>query len=174
MNSFDTDVLIVGAGPTGLTLANELARHDISFKIIDSAITTSQTTKALGIMPRTLELYEKTGIDKEMVEMGLVTPAFNVMNKDRGLIHFDFNKRCNSPFPFVLMLPQNKTEEILYHHLMKQNHDVEWETKLLEIEQDANGTTAVVQKGIEMPRPSLPNISWGVTGLIVQSDINLG
>ncbi|MGG3624931.1 FAD-dependent monooxygenase [Bacillus gobiensis] len=149
MNSFDTDVLIVGAGPTGLTLANELARHDISFKIIDSAITTSQTTKALGIMPRTLELYEKTGIAEEMVEKGLDTPAFNVMNKDHKLIYFDFNKQCNSPFPFVLMLPQNKTEEILYNYLMKQNYDVEWETKLLEIEQDANGTTVIVQKGIE-------------------------
>ncbi|WP_257351530.1 FAD-dependent monooxygenase [Pseudalkalibacillus decolorationis] len=146
MKTFETDVLIVGAGPTGLTLANELARHGIKFKIIDASSTTSKTTKALGVMSRTLELFEKTGITDELVTKGLPTPTFNVVQQDRQLIKLDFDKHCESPFPMVLMVPQNITEEVLYENLKNQGYDVEWETSLLDFKEIEEGCQATVRK----------------------------
>jgi 2-polyprenyl-6-methoxyphenol hydroxylase-like FAD-dependent oxidoreductase len=146
MKVFDTDILIVGAGPTGLTLANELARHGIRFRIIDSSSTTSKTTKALGVMSRTLELFEKTGVSDELVTKGLPTPVFNVVQQERQLLKLDFDKYCDSPFPMVLMVPQNITEEVLYANLKNHGHDIEWETSLLDFAEIEEGCQATVRK----------------------------
>ncbi len=79
----------MGAGPTGLTLANELARYGVAFRIVDKAPFVSQHTKALGVQARTLELMERLGVAGEMVGRGLPVTAFNILSELRQIACFD-------------------------------------------------------------------------------------
>src|SRR5207248_9125072 len=88
-------VLVVGAGPTELTLAHELLRRGVPIRLIDRAPTASQNTNAHGVCPRTLELFSRTGtwIVDEMCARGVKTPSFPFWNDDKQLIHLDFGRR---------------------------------------------------------------------------------
>ncbi|MCH9608778.1 MAG: Pentachlorophenol 4-monooxygenase [Chlamydiales bacterium] len=120
------DILIVGAGPTGLALAYELSRRGNPIRIIDKKEGLSTHSKALGIHARTLEILDK---------MGLIDDFLKVGEKKQGMyFHFgsstgfvDFST-ITSPFPFILSLPQSESEKILYRHL---SVEVEWKTELV-------------------------------------------
>src|ERR1700751_3405916 len=102
-----TEVLVVGAGPVGLTMACELARHGVRCRIVDRAPAPSSTSKALGIFPRTLEVFPMMGIVDDAVGAGLEWAgiAFNNKSGQRGQIGF-------SSFPcryrFAISLPQSQ------------------------------------------------------------------
>ena len=67
-----TDVLIVGAGPTGLALACQLIRYGVDFVIIDKKETTTPYSKAIGVQARTLEIYEQIGLSDKLIELGAI------------------------------------------------------------------------------------------------------
>jgi len=127
------DVLIVGTGPTGLTLAIELLRRKISVRLIDEKETFSPFSKALALQSRSLELFEKMGMISSFLEAGL--KAHN--------IHIHWKKKTASfsleglptPFPFILLLAQNETEKILHKYLEQLGGVVEWQTRLVDISQ---------------------------------------
>jgi len=85
----DTEVLIVGAGPTGLVLALWLARLGIRIRIIDKSAEPGTTSRALAVQTRTLELYRQLGIADEVVEAGLVFSAANLWARGRRAAHLD-------------------------------------------------------------------------------------
>ena len=74
-----TDVLIVGAGPTGLMVANQLVRHGVDFIIIDRHAAPTIETRALGVQARTLEIYSHLGIANRAVELGKVTAGKRIL-----------------------------------------------------------------------------------------------
>src|SRR5215510_9783756 len=107
----ETDVLIIGAGPTGLHLACQLLRYGIDFVVVEKNAEVTPYSKAIGVHARTLEILDQIGLAKEAVERGTIATRARLLI-DGELRELDFSDigRDLSPFPFVLMLEQSKTE----------------------------------------------------------------
>jgi len=127
--------LVVGAGPVGLTMANELARHGVRCRIIDQAKARSETSKALGIFPRTLEVFSAMEIADRFLAAGQQLEGISIHQRESvQTINFS---AVASPFPFILSLPQSETERLLSEHLAAQGIEVERELSLNSLEQSA-------------------------------------
>ncbi len=142
-----SNVLIVGAGPTGLTLAHELLRQGVQVRLIDKAPTASQNTKALGVWPRTLELFARTGtgIVEEMLEQGVKTPSFTVWSGGECLVHLDFAHQLDGAYPFALMIPQTETEALLTRHVELLGGTIERGTELISLTQRKEGVEVILR-----------------------------
>ncbi len=114
-----TDVLIVGAGPTGLVLGNWLARLGIPFRIIDKAAEAGTTSRALAVHARTLELYRQLDLTHAVVTDGHKVPAVNlwVRGKPEARVSFADFASDLTPYPFVEMFPQDEHEKLLIQRL---------------------------------------------------------
>jgi len=121
----DTDVLIVGAGPTGLTLAATLRHSGVSPIVVDRLITSPNTSRAAVVHAHTLEALEPLGVCEEMLRRGLVLEAFSVRDRDLTLLRLRFDD-LPSPYPFLLMLPQDRTEDVLVEALGAAGGTVRW------------------------------------------------
>ncbi|CAN5368846.1 FAD-dependent monooxygenase [soil metagenome] len=108
--------LVVGAGPVGLTIASELARHGVRCRIIDRAAEPAQHSKALAIFARTLETFEFMGIAERFVSAGNLIHGLSLHHRLEEIGRIEFSS-VPSPFPFALGLPQSETERILAEHL---------------------------------------------------------
>ena len=136
----DTDVLIVGAGPTGLMLANQLARRGIRFEIIDRHSGPAQQTRAMAVHARTLEIYAKLGIADEAVARGAIGTGASMWagGQWRAQIPVGDIGQGLSPFPFVLMLGQDENERIMGDRLEALGGRVQWSTELVSLAQRAD------------------------------------
>jgi 2-polyprenyl-6-methoxyphenol hydroxylase-like FAD-dependent oxidoreductase len=112
----DTDVLIAGAGPTGLALAAELARRGVSSLVVDRQPAGANTSRACVVHARTMEVLEPLGATQDLLVQGVKVPIFRVRDRDRVLITIDFSEIA-SPYPFTLMVPQDRVERCLLKHL---------------------------------------------------------
>jgi len=139
--------MIVGAGPTGLTLAHELLRQGVQVRLIEKAPSASQNTKALGVWPRTLELFARTrtGIAQEMLDLGVKTPTFHVWSEGKRLIHLDFTHHLADPYRFALMIPQTETEALLTRHVLDLGGTIERGTELLSLTQQGEGVEVMLR-----------------------------
>jgi 2-polyprenyl-6-methoxyphenol hydroxylase-like FAD-dependent oxidoreductase len=117
-------VLVVGAGPVGLAAACELRRRGVDLRCVDIALQHTQTTKALGVQARTLELFRRLGVVDRAVARGLPETKFNILSEGRPIAQFDLSG-LDTPYPYLLMLPQNETEEILENRLHELGGAVE-------------------------------------------------
>ena len=142
-----TDVLIVGAGPTGLALAIQLIRLGVDFVIIDKAKGTTPHSKAIGVQARTLEIYEQIGLADKLIELGWKAEKARMFagGKVRGEIAFRDIGEGMSPYPFVLIVEQGKHETLLYSYIKEHGKDVRWQTELTDFSQDESGITAHVK-----------------------------
>jgi len=138
-------VLIVGAGPSGLTMAIYLARRKVPFRLIDIARSATDKSKAMGIQARTLEMFDNLGIADEFVANGFKCLGARVMHEDKQLVHIRFDHLA-SPFPFILTIPQSETERILTNLLEKLGGSVEREVRLTDFSQDASGVVASIEQ----------------------------
>ncbi len=129
-NAIDTDILIVGAGPVGLFLANECARRNLRWRLIEERSSQSEHSKALAIFPRTLEVFDMAGIVTPFLERANRVTNVAVMNHDRPLARMKFEPN-ESPYSFVAMVPQDVTERLLVEELRRKNGSVEYEIKLI-------------------------------------------
>src|SRR5919109_2367903 len=143
----DTEVLIVGAGPTGLMLANQLARRGIRPMIIDRHSGPAQQTRAMAVQARTLEIYAKLGIAKRAVELGQPGYGANMWThgKRQARIPLEDMGKDLSPFPYVLMLGQDDNERIMGEHLRQWEIAVQWNTELIALEQSPSHVTATIK-----------------------------
>jgi 2-polyprenyl-6-methoxyphenol hydroxylase-like FAD-dependent oxidoreductase len=143
-----TDVLIVGAGPTGLMLANQLGRRGIRPIIIDRHSGPAQQTRAMAVHARTLEIYAKLGIAERAVELGRVGGGSNMWSQGRLKAHIPLSGMGEglSAFPYVLMLGQDDNERILGDHLRRWNIEVRWNTELVALEENTNQVTATIRE----------------------------
>lgn len=121
----NTEVLIVGAGPVGLTLAIECARHDVAFRIFDAAPLPSDKSKALAIWSAAQEVFAAAGVVDRMLAEGLKPEGIRVCSRSRLLADVSFAGRVDSPYPDPLILPQSHTEKILIERLSELGHTVE-------------------------------------------------
>ncbi|ORW10545.1 FAD-dependent oxidoreductase [Mycolicibacter longobardus] len=137
----NTDVLVVGAGPTGLTIATELARRGIRTRIVDAAAGPNTETRALGMQARSLELFEKQGITSELLARGLQTHTFNVFSENRQILRASFAE-LDSPYPFLLMIPQYEVQDVLTAHLATLGTRVERSVELVGLTQHTDHVTA--------------------------------
>jgi 2-polyprenyl-6-methoxyphenol hydroxylase-like FAD-dependent oxidoreductase len=108
----DTDVLIVGAGPTGLALATMLMRSGISTVIVDKLPTGQNTSRAAVVHAHTLDVLEQLGVSERLAHKGLKVPTFSIRDRDRILVRLGFGA-LPSRHAYLLMLPQDETETIL-------------------------------------------------------------
>jgi 2-polyprenyl-6-methoxyphenol hydroxylase-like FAD-dependent oxidoreductase len=139
-----TDVLIVGAGPTGLALACQFVRYGVDFVILEKNQSITPYSKAIGVHARTLEIYEQLGLAEKAVKQGTIAGKGRLFigGEQRGELDFSHIGEGLSDFPFVLMLEQSKNEQLLYEYLQGHRKDVFWKTELENFSQDANGITA--------------------------------
>src|SRR5215470_6833360 len=106
-----TEILIVGAGPSGLALASELAGRSIPFVLVDRQAAGANTSRACVVHARTLEVLEPLGVVPELLARGIEVPMFRIRDRDRALITVDF-RHLPSRYPYTLMLPQCETEAV--------------------------------------------------------------
>lgn len=111
-NRLETDVLIVGAGPTGLALATMLARSGVTPVIVDKRATGQNTSRAAVIHAHTLEVMEQLGVSERLANEGLKLATFSIRDRDRVLVRLRFDT-LPTRYAYLLMLPQNLTEKIL-------------------------------------------------------------
>ena len=139
----DTDVLIAGAGPVGLTAAIELARRGIGCRIVDPIYDPPQYAKAVGVQPRTLEVFEGMGVLRRILDEAIQMHGQIVYVNGEQVAQLDFTLPVDIPFGFVA-IPQYETERILREELAMRGVDVERGIRLTGFEQDADGVTATL------------------------------
>ena len=142
-----TDVIIIGAGPTGLALACQFIRYGIDFVIIDKKETTTPYSKAIGVQARTLEIYEQIGLADNLIGLGAVAEKARIVvgGKVRGEASFREFGSGMSPYPFVLIVEQGKHEALVYDFIKSHGDEVHWQTELQKFTQDDAGVRAVVR-----------------------------
>ena len=126
----DTDILIVGAGPVGLFLANECARRGLRWRLVEAHAAQSLQSKALAIFPRTLEILDMAGLAGPFLHVANRVASVAIVSSRRRLAQLRFAPH-DSPYPFIAMVPQNVTERLLAAHLADIGGSVEYETALL-------------------------------------------
>lgn len=143
------DVLVVGAGPVGLTMAAELARHGTRCRIVDRLVQPLPYCRAIGVTPRTLEVWDDMGIAREMIDAGLwIEGLRSIINggpaKDSLLDLSDL------PYG-ELGLPQYETERLLARHLGRFGIEVERGVTLTELSQEDDGVAVQLDRAGRAP-----------------------
>lgn len=141
----DSDVLIVGAGPTGLTTAICLMQLGIKCLVIDKKDEPIKTSNALGVQSRTLEIWEKLGIVDEALSQGHFIKGINIYSNEKQLGHI-LLKGLKAAYPYVLTLPQAQTEKILLEKFSALGGVVQRGTELISLTQHAQGVETVCRK----------------------------
>jgi len=138
----DTDVLIVGAGPTGLTLAASLLLKGARVMLVDRQAEAANTSRAAGVNARTLEVLEGIDVTRRLVKEGLEAPRFAIRDGSTVLLTVDFSG-LRTAYPFTLMAPQSTTERLLLGRVRELGGDVVRPKVLVTVTEDATGVTAV-------------------------------
>jgi 2-polyprenyl-6-methoxyphenol hydroxylase-like FAD-dependent oxidoreductase len=136
--------LVVGAGPTGLAMASQLARHGLTCRIVDKAGAPSGNSRAVGIQARTLELFDNMGIVQQVLDNGVIIHGIAIHAERGRVVHLAMDE-LDSPYPFLLDLPQAGTERILRSYLASFGVQVEWGAELTGFTQDADGVSATLR-----------------------------
>lgn len=142
-----TPVLIAGAGPTGLVLALWLTRSGVPVRIIDKVAEPGTTSRALGVQARTLEFYRQLGIAREVVNAGYQAAGLNMWSagSPRGHVPFGDMGTGLSPYPYLLVYPQDEHERLLTRHLESLGVHVERPTELLGFVETSDGIRATLK-----------------------------
>lgn len=140
-------VVIIGAGPVGLTLACFLTQQNIPVRILESRSGPVNESRALGVHARTLELLRPLGLDRQFIQHGRVTHDMHFHNTNKKLFSLRFGALSEStPYPFYLILPQTITERLLLQWLNRHQVHVEWNTTLEEFQQTDDQINLTVQR----------------------------
>jgi len=144
-----TDVIIIGAGPTGLALACQLTRYGIDFIVVEKNQGVTPYSKALGVHARTLEIYEQLDLAKKAVELGTVAGRVRILESGEILGEVELSNigQGLSAYPYMLVLEQSKNEQLMYEYLQSHGRDVLWETDLENFSQSETSATAAVKTG---------------------------
>ena len=143
---YDTDVLIIGAGPSGLTVATSLVKRGIATTIVDRLAAGANTTRAAVVNSRTLEVLEAVDVAERLVAEGIEAPRFTIRDRRRTLIPVDFSG-LPTEYPYSLMVSQEVTERLLLDRLTEFGGTVIRPKVLTTVTQDADGATATFEDG---------------------------
>lgn len=135
-------MLIVGAGPTGLVLAAELALAGVRCRILERRGERSRLTKAFGVNARTMELLDMRGLADDVLRSALRVPGMT-LNIAKKQFHADFHT-AESRFPIMVNVAQQRTEHVLADRVADLGVDTVWNAELVGLGQDADGVAATV------------------------------
>jgi 3-(3-hydroxy-phenyl)propionate hydroxylase len=133
----DVDVVVVGAGPTGLAMAIELARASVSHRIVDKSVSPARHSQALVVQPRTLEQFDRYGIGQRFGEVGRRLDGVAIYDRRRRIAALPFDDLA-SRHPYLLLIAQSETERLLGEHLRSLGTEVERGTELVAVREGAD------------------------------------
>ncbi|MGZ3457141.1 MAG: FAD-dependent monooxygenase, partial [Archangium sp.] len=142
------DALVVGAGPTGLTMAAELARHGLRCRIVDSLEAPSRLSRALVVQSRTVELFDDFGMAEKLLERGEAMGAYNILGPSgrRARIPMRPLPWLETHYPIPHMVPQDATEAVLTEYLASFGLAVEWGLAFEGLREDAEGVEVTLKR----------------------------
>lgn len=143
----ETQVLIVGAGPTGLSLACQLARYGVDFLLVEKREALTTHSKAIAVHARTLEIYEQLGLAQKAISQGTLARTMQMWadGEPRATIDFSNIGAGLSEYPFVLLLEQDRNERLLYDQLSGDQDRVLWSHELVAVLEDEEQVTARIK-----------------------------
>jgi 2-polyprenyl-6-methoxyphenol hydroxylase-like FAD-dependent oxidoreductase len=141
-----SDILIAGAGPTGMAAALFLAERGVSARIIEKRAEISHLSKALAVNPRTLALLEDTGVTERLLAQGRRLTGANLYRRGRRLFRVDLT-RVENRYPFMLIHAQSRSEALLADALAERGVTVEREVELVDLTLNSDGANAVLRHG---------------------------
>ncbi|HVW96419.1 MAG TPA: FAD-dependent monooxygenase [Mucilaginibacter sp.] len=146
-NREHTQVLIVGAGPSGLMMAAQLVRLGVHPVIIDSKLGPTDESKALAVQARSLEIYRQMGIANGVIKNGKQAEevVFNENGKPAANFVMENMGEEETPFPYILLYPQSRNERALLDYLTWNTCPVYWGTTLTSLKQDPKGAEVTLQ-----------------------------
>jgi 2-polyprenyl-6-methoxyphenol hydroxylase-like FAD-dependent oxidoreductase len=142
----DTDVLVVGAGPTGLTLAAVLLVKGVRVMLVDRQTEGANTSRAGAVNARTLEVLEGIDVTRRLIKEGIEAPLFTIRDGAKVLLRLDFSGLVTK-YPYTLLVPQATTERLLLDRVRELGGDVIRPKVLTTVTQDADGITATFTDG---------------------------
>jgi 2-polyprenyl-6-methoxyphenol hydroxylase-like FAD-dependent oxidoreductase len=140
------DVVVVGAGPTGLAIAITLASAGIDFVVVDRLAEGANTSRAAVVHARTLEVLDELGAAEELIERGVRVSRFAVRDGSRRLLTVPFDK-LPTRHPYALMVPQNETESVLLGRLRDLGGDVHRPYEVTSVAQGDDGVKLTMSTG---------------------------
>jgi 2-polyprenyl-6-methoxyphenol hydroxylase-like FAD-dependent oxidoreductase len=149
MHTATTDVLIVGAGPTGLTLAAALAVRGIRATVVDREARGANTSRAAVVHARTLEVLETIGVADRLVSLGIRAQRFTIRDRDRVLVPVRFDD-LPTRYPYTLMISQAVTEAVLLERFTELGGQVLWGRGVTDVAQDDECVTATLGDGMRL------------------------
>ena len=159
-----TDVVIVGAGPTGLTLAGVLAKERVSHVLVDRLTEGANTSRAAVVHARTLEVLDELQVSERLRAQGHVVPTFTLRDRDRVLASVRFD-RLPTRYAYTLMIPQNATETILLDRLRELGSNVRRPYTATEVTQDGEGVVVTLTSEGQSPRTLRAQYVVGADGM---------
>lgn len=146
-DGYDTQVLVIGAGPTGLTLAASLAARGVATTtVVDQQAAGANTSRAAVVNARSLEVLEDLDVARRLVKEGVEAPVFTIRDRGRTLIPIDFSA-LPTEYRYSLMVPQSTTERLLLERLEELGGSVQRPRTVTSVDQDAEGVTATFDDG---------------------------
>src|SRR5437867_5178779 len=159
-----TDVMIAGAGPTGLVVANILAKKGIPFLLVDRLVEGGNTSRACVVHARTLEVLEELGVTERLRSEGHLVPRFTIRDRDHVLATLRFD-RLPTRYPYTLMIPQNVTEAILLQRLRETGGKLHRPYTVTNLRQDTDGVTVDLAADGQEPRVVRAQYVVGADGM---------
>jgi 2-polyprenyl-6-methoxyphenol hydroxylase-like FAD-dependent oxidoreductase len=138
------DVLVVGAGPSGLMLGGELARYGVAVRVVDQLAEPTTQSRAIGVHARTLEIFDELGIADALVARGVPVRGAAIRASGKPVAEVDF-AGLPTRFPFVLCAAQTETEAVLRELAARRGVNIERRCELVSFTQDDHGVDAVVR-----------------------------
>lgn len=149
MMNTTTDVLVIGAGPTGLSLTTALTARGVQTSLVDAQATGANTSRAAAVAARTLEVLEEIDVSERLVKHGLQARNFSIRDHERVLMPLDFST-LPTAYPYTLMISQADTEQMLLDRLEQIGGHVVRPKKLISVRQSGDSAVAVFDDGDEI------------------------
>ncbi len=146
----ETEVLIVGAGPTGLMAANQLMRFGVDFILIDSKSGPTRESRAILVTARSLETYKQLGIAQHAIDHGVAIKTFNLFydGKLKAEVKIGELGKGLSDYGYMLAFEQSKNEELLADRIKESGKTIHWNHEFVELKEYEKGIDAIVKNGV--------------------------